>query len=95
MFGAAMGIGGALQSFYGKKQLEREPTDPMDRKAWLTISLVTFPEEDEYRTVGVFDSLLRLRLRRIREVLGTALATGLARSASPRHGAASMMSGAV
>lgn len=89
-----IGIGGALDLFQGEKQLEREPTDPIDRKAWLTISLVTFPEVDEYRMAVVLENLLRLRLRRIRDVLGTALETGLARSASLRHGAVSMISGA-
>lgn len=36
-------MGRALGPFQGEKQLEREPTDPMDRKAWLTISVVTVP----------------------------------------------------
>lgn len=57
---------------------------------------MAFPVVDEYRKVVVFDNLLRLRLRRVGEVLGTALETRLAtaRSASPRHGAESMILGA-
>ena len=75
--------------------LERALTDPIDRKAWLTISLVAFRVVvDEYRQVVGFDNFLRLRLK-VREAFGTALETGLAtaRTANPRHDAESMVSG--
>lgn len=77
------------------RYLGREPTDPMDSKVWRTSALVAFLAVDEYRTVVGLDNLLRLRSRRVREVLGTAIETrlGTARSASPRHGAESMISG--
>ena len=74
---------------------ESELTDPIDRKAWLTISRVAFRVVvDEYRQVAGFDNFLRLQLK-VREAFGTALETGLAtaRTANPRHDAESMISG--
>lgn len=87
--------GESFTPFEGKGwYLEWKPTDPIERTAWLTISLVIFLAVDEYREVVVLDNLLRLRLRRIWEVMGAVTETRLAtaRIASPRPSAGSMVS---